>query len=189
MFQRITYFLEKQYYSSRIKGNPFTPTEDIDIFHVSTPEHLQNFLEKVFYLFPNIKIRLTSYLGVDGLYHKSPLIEKIKEIHDLNVLPIVEIIPPRSLSNVSVMLYSDKINLKDEPYRKTKKAFTKSRSSKKLIIQGDGLIFQGSFLSRLKRKCIRFLLKFLIPLRDKEENRILSNRILHDPKYDAPPPP
>lgn len=155
MFQRITHFLEKQYYASRIRANPFTPTEDIDIFHVSTPEHLQNFLERIFHLFPNINIFLASRLGVDGIYREAPLIRKITEIRNLDVLPIVEIIPPRSLSNVSVMLYSDRINLKDEPYRKTKKAFTKSRSSKKLIIQGDGLIFQGSFLSRLKRK-IRF---------------------------------
>jgi len=188
MYCRITYFLEKMYYQTRIHGYPFDGFESLDLFHVSTNNHLLNFLEKVLSVSPRMKIRLASHLGRESLLRDVPQIIEIQKIHSLEIVEFSSLgIAPAP--DASVLLYSGKIHPDPGMYKSSRKAFTQNRAHPKFIVHGDGKIYSGSLFSRIRRKILRIFLNRFVERRDREEQNLLARRMIQDPGYDLQHPP
>jgi len=184
MYRRITYFLEKQLCKLQITNDPFSSIKDLILFHISTNDHLLNFLEVVYTKYPHIKIHIASHLRPDELLKKLPLIEHFRLEYGTTVISHETLVEKRMSADNAVLLYSFRATIKKEVYNQIKRAFLLSKSSYKIIIDGDGSIFNGAFLTRLERKVIRFILSYLVPLRDTKEKFLLNKRMIPDPICD-----
>ena len=188
MFCRIAYFLEKKYYQTIVHGYPFNGFKSLDLFHASTKNHLLNFLEKVLSVSPRLNIRLASHLGRESLLREVPQILEIQKIHSLEIVefPSLGIAPA---PYASVLLYSGKIHPDPGMYKSSRKAFTQNRAHWKFIVHEDGKIFNGSLVSRIRRKILRIFLNRFVERRDREEQDLLAKRMIQDPGYDLHHPP
>ena len=188
MYIQLTYFLENELNRFKISVYPFSDIERIDLFHNSTINHLQNFLEKVYTKAPNLKIRLVSHLGIEKLQVQFPLIERFKKEYGIVLMTYGELAKSTQRTDVAVLLFSHKADINKNAYKMSRRAFILNNAYHKYVINGNGSIFKGSFFSRVIQKIIRSFLKYLVPLRDAEERRLIYKNMLPDPGYDIKNP-
>lgn len=176
MIIKITYLAEKILNKQHVSEIPFASIDMIDIFHLSTMDHLIIFLESIFTRFPKLKVNIFSHFDENIINDK---LRQYQEFHDQRiVINNRRKINKSSKKNASVLLHSSKSSILIKNKIALKLHFILNRNKMKYLITGDGQVFRADLSSQIIIKLCYFILKYLAPIRDKLEMEIIRNRLV-----------
>ncbi len=183
--RRLVYELEERLQRSALRSHRLYESATIALLHLSTIPHLTIFLEEVLSRNPRAEIVISSWKKEEEIEASYTHWRLLRKDYKIRMAPPPDFAGSLPSPRSTVMLYSSKALPPTDLATPLRKKFLFSRAPEKIIIHGDGTLWDGRFLPRLERKYVSMRLAKLQPERDREELRLLEEAIPADAGYNT----
>ncbi|MFP4580328.1 MAG: class I SAM-dependent methyltransferase [Candidatus Sumerlaeia bacterium] len=185
----LTYALETSLADTALREIDLQTCKRLCLVHRSNADHLGIFLEHALTERPTLMVDVVSHWSPDVLRGEYDNMAHLEEKHGVRLFEVSDWSGTSGPWDMVVMLYSAAATVQAKDARALRKVFAATKANQRIIINGDGSIWKGDMLNRLKRKVLVRMLGKLAPMRDRIEQSLIDKRLLPDPGYARKNPP